>query len=130
MKKSLLYIYLIILLLVLSVNPAIALRCGNDLIREGDTTINVRITLQNNGGEIIAKETLGGKTEGNISSQTQGYRTHRGYTSNTQSSYNSNTELVEKWFIKAPSGYGSPYCYELKFVGSILKEIGPGVQCK
>jgi hypothetical protein len=33
--------------------------------------------------------------------------------------------------VRSPSsGYDRPYCYELTFIGSILKKIGSGVECK
>lgn len=118
MKKLLLYIYFIILLLVLSANPAIALKCGNDLIREGDTTWEVRTMLTNNGGKIIGKENAGVK------------RAPENYASDTGGADLSNAKLIEKWFISVPGGFGRPSCYELTFIGSILKKIGSGVECK
>lgn len=130
MKKLPIYSYLVILLLVLTANPAIALRCGNDLIQEGDTTSKVRITLTNNGGEIIEKEYSGAKGDGAINSKIKGHSNSGSYTSNKKRRYTSHAEAIEKWFISAPSGYGRPYCYELTFIGSILKEIGTGVECK
>ena len=118
MKKLLLYIYLIILLLVLSANPAIALKCGNDLIQEGDTTWEVRATLTNNGGKVIGKESMGVQ------------RAPENYASDTGGADISNAKKIEKWFISVPGGFGSPYCYELTFIGSVLKKIGSGVECK
>jgi len=117
MKKLLLYIYLIILLLVLSANPAIALKCGNDLIQVGDTTWEVRTALTNNGGKIIGKENAG---------------THRssGYYTPDGMDYIANSEPIEKWFISVPDEPGKPYCYELTFIGSILKKIGSAIECK
>lgn len=111
MNKFLICIYPI-LLLALTANTAIALRCGNDLIQEGDSTSEVRITLENNSGEIIEKSHFTTKTK--ISKKSKKYT----------------FQTVEKWFIKAPSGYGHPYCYELTFEDSILEKIGPGVECK
>ena len=118
MKKLLLYIYLTILLLILSANPAIALKCGNDLIQVGDTTWEVRTALTNNGGKIIGKENTGI------------YRAPGYYTPDGGRDYISNSESIEKWFISVPDGSGSPVCCELTFVGSILKKIGTGGECK
>ncbi|MGB5155862.1 DUF2845 domain-containing protein [Desulfobacterium sp. N47] len=116
MKKLSIYIYFIILSVALTASTASALRCGNDLISEGDSTSKVRITLKNNGGEIIEKtysDARGGKSSN----------------SKKKGRYSSHTGVIEKWFIRAPSGYGRPYCYELTFVGSKLEEIGSGVDC-
>lgn len=119
------------ILLILSASPALALRCGNDLINIGDTTMGVMVTLKNNGGEILLKEDLGGKSNGYISSRAKGHQTPKGsYVVRSKTSYDSKTELIQKWYIKAPAGYGNPYCYELTFVGSVLNEIGDGVECK
>ncbi|MFO7667010.1 MAG: hypothetical protein R6V76_10355 [Desulfobacterales bacterium] len=118
MKKLLLYIYLIIFLLALSVNSAIALKCGNDLIQVGDTTWEVRTALTNNGGKIIGNEKAG-------THRTSGY-----YTLDGGRDYISNSEPIEKWFISIPGENGSPYCYELTFIGPILKKIGSGAECK
>lgn len=116
MNKFISYIYLIILLLAITASPAIALRCGNDLILEGDSTLEVRIALKNNGGEIIEKIYPGAKEGLSINSKKRG-------------KHSSHTGAIEKWFIRSPSGYGRTYCYELTFVGSKLKEIGSGVDC-
>ncbi|MBU1055981.1 MAG: DUF2845 domain-containing protein [Proteobacteria bacterium] len=113
MNKFLICIYPI-LLLALTANTAIALRCGNDLIREGDTASEVRITLKNNGGEIIEKSYFTTKTKISKKSKKKKYTSH----------------TVEKWFVKTPSGYGHPYCYELTFEGSVLEKIGHGVECE
>jgi len=118
MKNLLLSFCLIILLLALSVNSAIALKCGNDLIREEDTTWKVATTLNKNGGKVIGKENIGMHTTSGI------------YTSHSGRQYISNSGLVQKWFVLVPSGYGSPSCYELTFIGSILKEIGSAIECK
>jgi len=119
MKKLLLYIYLIMLLLALSANPAIALKCGNDLIQEGDTTWEVRTALTNNGWKIIGKENAGIN------------RTSESHTLNdTGRGDISNAKLIEKWFVSIPGESGRPYCCELTFIGSILKKIGSGVECK
>jgi len=130
MKKLLLYIYLLILLLALSANPAIALRCGNDLITEGDTTSKVKVVLKNNGGEIIEKEYVGSQGDRTINSRTKGTVNLKTKRHHTSGSHTSSAVSGEKWLISAPSGYGRPYCYELTFVGSVLKEIGSGVECK
>jgi len=116
-KKILLYIYLIILLSVLSENPAIALKCGNDQIQEGDTTWEVRTVLTNNGGKIIGKEYTGLK------------RAPENYASDTGGADISNAKKIEKWFISLPGGSGGPLCYELTFIGPVLKKIGSGVEC-
>jgi len=118
MKKLPLYISLIILMTVLSANPANAIKCGNDMIQVGDTTWEVRSALTNNGGKIIGKENAGTKS-------TSGY-----YTPDGGRDYISNAEKVEKWLISVPGGEGVPSCYELTFVGSILKKIGSGAECK
>ena len=118
MKILLFYIYLIISLLALSVNSAIALTCGNDLIQVGDTAWEVRNALTNNGGKIIGNEKAG-------MHRASGY-----YTPDGGRDYISNSEPIEKWFISVPSGNGMPYCYELTFIGSILKKIGSGAECK
>ena len=118
MKKLLLSTCLIILLVALSANQAIALKCGNDLIREEDTSFKVATTLKNNGGKIIGKENVGMHSTSGI------------YTSHTGRKYISDSGLVQKWFVIVPSGYGSPSCYELTFIGSILKEIGSAIDCK
>ena len=118
MKKLLLNMYLIILLLLLSSNPAIALKCGNDLIQVGDTTWEVRTALTNNGGKITGNENAG---------------THRSsgfYTSDGGRDYISNSKPIEKWFISVPSEFGKPSCYELTFIGLILKKIGSAIECK
>ena len=117
MKKLLLYIYLIILLLILSANPAIALKCGNELIQVGDTTWEVRTALTNNGGKIIGKENKGVK------------RAPDNFDSDAGGADISNAKKIEKWFISLPGGSGGPLCYELTFIGSILKKIGSGVEC-
>ena len=106
MKKLLLYIYLIILLLVLSANPAIALKCGNDLIQEGDTTWEVRTMLTNNGGKIIGKEYSGLK------------RAPDNFDSDAGGADISNAKKIEKWFISLPCGSGGPLCYELTLMVS------------
>lgn len=118
MKKLLLYIYLIILLLVLSANPAIALKCGNDLIQVGDTTWEVRTALTNNGWKIIGNENAGT------------HRTSGFYTPDGGRDYISKSEPIEKWFISVPGETGKPYCHELTFIGLILKKIGSGAECK
>ncbi len=115
MKKLPIYVFLMILLSGLGANPAIALRCGNNLIREGDSASEVRIILKNNGGEIIEKTHSGARGSKAVNSKTK---------------VHSASHSVEKWFVRAPSGYGRPYCYELTFVGSILEEIGTGIECK
>lgn len=117
MKKLLLYVYLIILLSVLSANTAIALKCGNDLIQEGDTTWEVRTVLTNNGGKIIGKEYTGLK------------RAPDNFTSETGVADISNAKKIEKWFISLPGEAGRPLCYELTFIGPILKKIRSGVEC-
>jgi len=118
MKKLPLYFYLIMLSLVLSANPAIALKCGNDLIQVGDTTWEVRTALTNNSGKIIGTEKTGT------------HRTSGFYTPDGGRDYISNSEPIEKWFISVSSGDGAPSCYELTFIGSILKKIRSGVECK
>ena len=118
MKKLILSVCLIILLVALSANSAIALKCGNDLIREEDTTWKVETTLKNNGGKIIGRNSVGMHTTSGV------------YTSHSGRQYVSNSGIIEKWFVSVPSGYGKPYCYELTFIGSILKEIGSGAECK
>ena len=116
MKKLLLYVYLIILLSVLSANPAIALKCGNDLIQEGDTTWEVRTVLTNNGGKIIGKEYKGLK------------RDPDNYNSDSGGGI-SNEKKIEKWIISLPGGSGKPLCCDLTFIGPILKKIGSVVEC-
>jgi hypothetical protein len=118
MKKLLLNTCLVVFLLILSIDHAFALKCGNDLIREGDTTFKVINILNNNGGKILGKERVGTQHTSGI------------YTSISGKQYVANYEIVEKWFIRVSSGYGSPYCYELTFIGSVLKEIGSGIECK
>ena len=131
MKILLLNIYLIIFLLALSINPAIALRCGNDLIQEGDTTSKVKVVLKSNGGEIVEKEYISSQRDRTKKkSQTKGTVNLKTKRHHTSGSYTSSAVNVEKWLISAPSGYGRPYCYELTFAGSVLKEIGSGVECK
>lgn len=122
MKKLLLNLCLIVLFLALSANSAIALRCGNDLIREGDTIMKVMNTLKKNDGEIVEKKHVGAKGDGTINSRNKGH--------NTSGSYTTKTKKIEKLFIKIRSGYGRPYCYELTFVSSILKEIGSAIDCE
>jgi hypothetical protein len=116
-NKLLLYIFLILILSVLSANPAIALKCGNDLIQEGDTTWEVRTVLTNNGGKIIEKGYSGLK------------RAPDNFFSDAGGADISNAKKIEKWFISLPCGSGGPLCYELTFIGPILKKIGSGVEC-
>jgi len=118
MNKLLIYINLIILLPVLSANAANALKCGNDVIQVGDTTWEVRSALTNNGGKIIGKENAGTQS-------TSGY-----YTPDGGRDYISNVEKVDKWIISVPGGDGVPSCYELTFIGPILKKIGSVAECK
>ena len=117
-NKSLLYINLAIILTVLSVNPAIALKCGNDQIQEGDTTWEVRTALTNNGGKITGKETPGAH-------RSSGY-----YTSDGGRDYISKSEPIEKWLISVPGEFDRPSCHELTFIGSVLKKIVSGIECK
>ena len=128
MKKYYLDICLIILLLALLANSAFALRCGNDLILIGDTTMKVRLALKSkNCGEIIEKEFAGETEHRTFNAKTKYYPAY----SKTKGHYTSDTKKIEKWFIMVKSSYGGiHYCYELTFVDSKLKEIGSGIKCK
>lgn len=86
--------------LVINLNPAYAIRCGNDLIQEGDSTFEVILTLKKC-GNVMEKEMV-----------------------QSENTY----EKIEKWLIRAYE-MGHHYCYELTFKDTKLIEIRLLGQC-
>ena len=103
----------ILSLLILSIFACQAhggIRCSNDLISIGDTSMEVRIKLKNC-GEILDKQVI-----------QKDYVQHNNHDKTIQE------QLIEQWYIRVNERGGS-YCYPLTFKGGKLNDIGRWGKC-
>ena len=91
----------IILLLFLNTDTALAIRCSNDLITEGESKFEVMLTLKKC-GSVLEKEVI-------RSSDTQ--------------------KKIDKWLIRVLE-LGGHYCYELTFADAKLVAIDLLERCE
>ena len=103
------------LILFLSI-PAFAIRCGNDVIRTGQSIFEVTMIInQQECGEIISKEDLSYKVKKKINDK------------ETKTTY----KKGEKWFVRIKTSWGnSAYCYEFTFRGTLLEKISTPISCQ
>lgn len=115
-KKSFLS-SIVLLSLLLFARNAEALRCGNALIREGNSKLEVMITLEReNCGAVISKERY--------------YPPERFYKRYEKHRGTSKKIRYERWLIRVKSGWGGDYyCYELIFDDARLIETETGKKC-
>jgi hypothetical protein len=111
----------ILSLAIFSPPPAEAIRCGDLLIREGDTAYEVRTTLANqNCGAVVSETTVALEREGRRIGEDGEAEDRR---------YRETVRPVRRWIIRVQNIGGVFYCYPLRFRSGIVEEIGIGRRC-
>lgn len=102
--------------------PAQAIRCGDLLIREGDTAFEVRATLrQEDCGAVMYAQT--------VEFEERGVRETPDPEDENREFYRRTVRPVEHWVIRVRNIGGVFYCYDLRFKGGVLVDIDIGRNC-
>jgi hypothetical protein len=102
--------------------PAAAIRCGDLLIREGDTAFEVRATLRReNCGAVLYARTVAYE-EREAWKKSDPDDGDRGFHRRT-------VRPVEHWVIRVRNIGGVFYCHDLRFKGGVLVDIDTGRNC-
>jgi hypothetical protein len=102
------------------------IRCGNDLISEGDTAFDVAIRMRNCEGEIVGRQTIGERGTGHVEMNTT-YQ-NRGKTSYSEGTIYAKSAVEERWYVRLKEG-AYHYCYRFLFLRGTLEKIEGWERC-